>query len=70
MVGSELCNVHDSLVTHNDNNLWDKHLIFIIRDLSHPHSKKIIQTRGYPQHRDMSKYLIENRLAEIENSFK
>lgn len=29
----------------------------------------INQTRGYSEERDMTKYLIENRIAEIENSF-
>ena len=32
--------------------------------------KRIVQTRGYPKQRDMSKYLIENRLDEIKNSFR
>ena len=32
--------------------------------------KNIYQTRGYVEHRDMSKYLIENRLEQISNSFK
>ena len=32
-------------------------------------SKNIFQTRGYIQHRDMNKYLIENRIDEIINSF-
>lgn len=32
-------------------------------------NKNIIQTRGYPTQRDMSAYLIENRLEEIRNSF-
>ena len=31
--------------------------------------KKVFQTRGYFEHRDMSSYLIENRLDEISNSF-
>ena len=30
----------------------------------------IVQTRGYATKRDMSAYLLENRLAEIENSFR
>lgn len=30
---------------------------------------RIVQTRGYAQQRDMSAYLIENRLDEIRNSF-
>ena len=29
----------------------------------------ISQTRGYPANRDMSQYLIENRIDEIKNSF-
>ena len=33
-------------------------------------TKKIYQTRGYIEHRDMTKYLIENRLDKIQNSFK
>ena len=33
-------------------------------------SKKIFQTRGYSDIRDMSKYRIEKRLDEIKNSFK
>ena len=33
-------------------------------------TKQIFQTRGYLHHRDMSQYLIENRLVEIENTFK
>jgi hypothetical protein len=32
--------------------------------------KNIFQTRGYNEMRQMSQYLIENRLLEIENSFK
>lgn len=32
-------------------------------------SKEIYQTRGYAQKRDMSRYLIENRLEEIKRSF-
>lgn len=32
--------------------------------------KNVFQTRGYPEERDMSSYLIENRLADIEKSFK
>jgi len=31
--------------------------------------KRIRQTRGYSEHRDMTPYLIENRLDEIRNSF-
>ena len=31
---------------------------------------EIRQTRGYAEERDMSAYLIENRIKEIENSFK
>ena len=30
----------------------------------------IYQTRGYLEERSMSKYLIENRISEIENSFR
>ena len=30
---------------------------------------KIFQTRGYPTERDMSKYLIENRIGEISERF-
>jgi hypothetical protein len=33
-------------------------------------SKQIFQTRGYPTHRDMTKYLIEKRIQEIEASLK
>ena len=33
-------------------------------------AKCIFQTRGYSEIRDMSQYKIENRLAEISNSFK
>lgn len=32
-------------------------------------SKTIYQTRGYAENRDMSQYLIENRLEEISHSF-
>ena len=32
--------------------------------------KSIYQTRGYFEKRDMSKYLIENRIEEIKNSFR
>ena len=32
-------------------------------------AKKVYQTRGYPEHRDMTAYLIENRIDEIKNSF-
>lgn len=32
-------------------------------------SREIFQTRGYPEKRDMSHYLIENRLEEINHSF-
>jgi len=32
-------------------------------------TKAIYQTRGYPEVRDMTSYLIENRLDEIRNSF-
>ena len=32
-------------------------------------AKRIFQTCGYHEHRDMSSYLIENRLDEIRNSF-
>lgn len=32
-------------------------------------TKTIHQTRGYTELRDMSNYLIENRLEEIRNSF-
>ena len=32
-------------------------------------SKMIFQTRGYLENRDMSQYLIENRLEEIRHSF-
>lgn len=32
-------------------------------------TKKIFQTRGWPEIRDMSHYLIENRIDEITNSF-
>ena len=32
-------------------------------------NKFIVQTRGYPTYRDMTKYLIENRIDEIRNSF-
>lgn len=31
--------------------------------------RKIYQTRGFPVERDMSRYLIENRLEEMERSF-
>lgn len=31
--------------------------------------KQIFQTRGYPEHRDMTRYLIDNRLEQIKNSF-
>ena len=31
---------------------------------------KIVQTRGYIEERDMSQYLIENRIEEITNSFR
>lgn len=31
---------------------------------------KIVQSRGYFEPRDMSKYLIENRLEEISNTFR
>ena len=31
---------------------------------------KIFQTRGYPEERDMSKYLIENRLDEFKTAFE
>ncbi len=31
---------------------------------------KIVQTRGYIEERDMSQYLIENRIEEIRNSFR
>lgn len=33
-------------------------------------NKNIYQTRGYVEYRDMSKYLIENRLDEISSSFR
>ncbi len=33
-------------------------------------NKMIFQTRGYEYHRDMTPYLIENRLSEIQNSFQ
>lgn len=33
-------------------------------------AKEIRQTRGYAVERDMTPYLIENRIAEIENSFQ
>ena len=33
-------------------------------------SKQIFQTRGYPTHRDMTQYLIEKRIQEIEASLK
>lgn len=33
-------------------------------------NKSIFQTRGYPEVRDMTLYLIENRLDEIKNSFQ
>lgn len=32
--------------------------------------KNIYQTRGFAEHRDMTRYLIENRLEDIRNSFK
>lgn len=32
--------------------------------------KEIRQTRGYPEERDMARYLIENRIDEIRNSFR
>ena len=32
-------------------------------------NKLIFQTRGYSSHRDMTPYLIENRIDEIRNSF-
>jgi len=32
--------------------------------------KNVFQTRGYPEERDMSAFLIEKRLADIEKSFK
>ena len=32
--------------------------------------KNIYQTRGYIEHRDMRKYLIENRLEEMSQTFK
>lgn len=32
-------------------------------------TKAIYQTRGYAENRDMSHYLIENRLEEIKHSF-
>ena len=32
-------------------------------------SKTIYQTRGYAENRNMSQYLIENRLEEISHSF-
>lgn len=32
-------------------------------------SKAIFQTRGWPEIRDMSRYLIENRIDEITHSF-
>ena len=32
-------------------------------------ARNIFQTRGYPANRDMSQYLIENRIDEIKNSF-
>ena len=31
---------------------------------------EIVQTRGYIEERDMSQYLIENRIEEIRNSFR
>ncbi len=31
--------------------------------------KRVFQTRGYRERRDMSRYLISNRLNEIQNSF-
>lgn len=31
---------------------------------------EIRQTRGYSEERDMTRYLIENRNSEIENSFR
>ena len=31
--------------------------------------KQIFQTRGYPTIRDMTPYLIDNRIEEIRNSF-
>lgn len=33
-------------------------------------SRTIYQTRGYIEHRDMTHYLIENRLEEIRNTFE
>ena len=33
-------------------------------------AKNIVQTRGCPEIKDMSMYLIENRIEEIRNSFK
>lgn len=33
-------------------------------------SKQIFQTRGYKTRRDMTSYLIDNRLTEIQKSFK
>ncbi len=32
-------------------------------------ARHIFQTRGYSEHRDMTPYLIENRIEEIKNSF-
>ncbi len=32
-------------------------------------SKAVFQTRGWPENRDMSRYLIENRIDEIAHSF-
>lgn len=32
--------------------------------------KEIRQTRGYIEERDMTSYLIENRIEEIKNSFR
>lgn len=31
---------------------------------------EIVQTRGYIEERNMSQYLIENRIEEIRNSFR
>ena len=48
-----------------DNSKDDKMFGFSFDD-----EKNIFQTRGYNEMRPMSQYLIENRLFEIENSFK
>jgi len=61
----EMCTFMDEVRQKRNPEKADKMFGFGFDDEEH-----IVQTRGYATKRDMSAYLLENRLAEIENSFR